>query len=88
VPGSCPTLSKIHCFNFPATLSHGKLTGDIPAISEGADRLARGIVRSLFVEDRETHFANLQAFDTPELLGDEWADPETEALPALSSERT
>ena len=85
-PGSCPALSKIHCFNFPATLSHGKLTGDIPAISEGADRLARGIVRSLFVEDREKHFASLQAFDTPELLGDEWA--EDEALFELSSERT
>jgi cation diffusion facilitator CzcD-associated flavoprotein CzcO len=86
--GSCPTLSRIHCFNFPATLSHGKLTGDIPAISEGADRLARGIVRSLFVEDREKHFANLQAFDTPELLGDEWADDEIEAPSELSSERT
>ncbi|WP_337268443.1 NAD(P)/FAD-dependent oxidoreductase [Oryzifoliimicrobium ureilyticus] len=80
-PGSCPVLSKIHCFNFPATLSHGKLTGDIPAISEGADRLARGIVRSLFVEDRERHFENLQAFDTPELLGDEWApDQEPAAI--------
>jgi cation diffusion facilitator CzcD-associated flavoprotein CzcO len=85
-PGSCPTLSRIHCFNFPATLSHGKLTGDIPAISEGADRLARGIVRALFVADRERHFENLQAFDTPELLGDEWADNEVQ--PDRSSERT
>jgi len=85
-PGSCPTLSKIHCFNFPATLSHGKLTGDIPAISEGADRLARGIVRTLFVEDREKHFEALQAFDTPELLGDEWADDEVPA--ETPSERT
>ena len=73
-PGACPALHRIHCFNFPATLSHGKLTGDIPAISEGADRLARGIVRSLFVADRERHFAALKAFDTPELLGDEWTD--------------
>lgn len=87
-PGSCPTLARIHCFNFPASLSHGKLTGDIPAISEGADRLARGIVRSLFVDDREKHFANLQGFDTPELLGDEWFEADTEALPELSSERT
>lgn len=86
-PGSCPTLSKIHCFNFPATLSHGKLTGDIPAISEGADRLARGIVRSLFVEDREAHFANLQAFDTPELLGDEWADADIGTLSKLTLQR-
>lgn len=87
VPGACPALAKIHCFNFPATLSHGKLTGDIPAISEGADRLARGIVRSLFVADREKHFENLQAFDTPELLGDEWSDAETEVPAELSSER-
>lgn len=84
--GACPALAKIHCFNFPATLSHGKLTGDIPAVSEGADRLARGIVRALFVEDRERHFENLQAFDTPELQGDEWADDE--ALSELPSERT
>jgi cation diffusion facilitator CzcD-associated flavoprotein CzcO len=73
-PGACPALHRIHCFNFPATLSHGKLSGDIPAISEGADRLARGIVRSLFVADREQHFAALTAFATPELLGDEWTD--------------
>ncbi|MGO7422507.1 NAD(P)-binding domain-containing protein [Rhizobium ruizarguesonis] len=87
-PGACPALARIHCFNFPATLSHGKLTGDIPAISEGADRLARGIVRALFVADRERHFADLQAFDTPELLGDEWADDETVTFSDLSAERT
>lgn len=74
VPGTCPALHQIHCFNFPATLSHGKLSGDIPAISEGADRLARGLVRSLFVADRERHYEALIAFDTPELLGDEWTD--------------
>ncbi|MGW1419031.1 NAD(P)-binding domain-containing protein [Bradyrhizobium manausense] len=74
VPGACPALSRLHCFNYPATLSHGKLSGDIPAISEGADRLARGIVRRLFVEDREIHFANLKAFATPEIIGDEWID--------------
>ena len=75
VPGACPALARVHCFNHPATLSHGKLSGDIPAVSEGAQRLARGIARSLFVEDRECHFARLQAFDTPELLGDEWPEP-------------
>ncbi|MGC2778661.1 MAG: NAD(P)/FAD-dependent oxidoreductase [Bradyrhizobium sp.] len=74
VPGTCPALSRLHCFNYPATLSHGKLSGDIPAISEGADRLARGIVRALFVEDRERHFENLKAFATPEIIGDEWTD--------------
>ncbi|MFT8701468.1 MAG: NAD(P)/FAD-dependent oxidoreductase [Acetobacter orientalis] len=70
----CPALAKIHCFCFPATLSHGKVSGDIPAISDGADRLAKGIVSSLFVEDREIHYRNLEQFNTPELLGDEWQD--------------
>lgn len=70
--GSCPALARIHCFNYPATLSHGKLSGDIPAVSQGAQRLARGIARSLFVEDRALHFAALERFETPELLGDEW----------------
>jgi cation diffusion facilitator CzcD-associated flavoprotein CzcO len=74
VPGTCPALARIHVFNYPATMSHGKLTGDIPAISAGAKRLAQGIARSLFVEDRQTHFDTLVAFDTPELLGDEWPD--------------
>ena len=72
VPGACPALARIHSFNYPSTLSHGKLTGDIPAVSAGAQRLARSIARHLFVADKETHFAKLKAFDTPELLGDEW----------------
>ncbi len=75
VPGACPALARIRCFNHPATLSHGKLSGDIPAVSEGAQRLARAVARSLFVEDREHHFARLRAYDTPELLGDEWPEP-------------
>ncbi|MGV7214806.1 NAD(P)-binding domain-containing protein [Bradyrhizobium sp. UFLA05-112] len=82
VAGACPMLSRLYCFNYPATLSHGKLSGDIPAISEGADRLARGIVRRLFVEDREIHFANLKAFATAEILGDEWIDADATHQPA------
>jgi cation diffusion facilitator CzcD-associated flavoprotein CzcO len=83
-PGACPALSRLHCFNYPATLSHGKVSGDIPAISEGADRLARFIVRRIFVEDREQHFANLTAFATPEILGDEWRDADADASPAAA----
>lgn len=76
VAGKTPGLSLIHAFNYPATLSHGKLSGDIPAVSDGGQRLAKAIARSLFVEDRQTHFDNLVAFQTPELLGDEWTDCE------------
>ncbi|MBA3520261.1 MAG: NAD(P)/FAD-dependent oxidoreductase, partial [Rhizobiales bacterium] len=40
--GSAPWLRNIHCFNYGAALSLGKVSGDIPAISEGAQWLARG----------------------------------------------
>lgn len=70
-------LSALYCFAFPAVLSHGKLTSGIPAIAEGAQRLTRGIVSSLLVEDRAALLARFHAYDTPELLGDEWHDSET-----------
>lgn len=74
LPGSCPMLAHIHCFNDAAMLTHGKVSGDIPAVSAGADRLVRGIAASLFAEDVDTHFDNLVAYDIPELQGDEWVD--------------
>ncbi|MBP2167867.1 cation diffusion facilitator CzcD-associated flavoprotein CzcO [Erwinia toletana] len=74
VSGSCPMLAHIHCFNDAAMLTHGKVSGDIPAVSAGADRLVRGIAASLFAEDVKTHFASLVAYNNPELQGDEWLD--------------
>jgi cation diffusion facilitator CzcD-associated flavoprotein CzcO len=71
-PGACPGLDRIHCFCYPATLSHGALSGDIPSISDGARRLAQGLASLLYAEDFEYHFARLEAFNEPELLGDEW----------------
>lgn len=73
-PGTCPLLSRIHCFNDSAMLSHGKLSGDIPAVSAGADRLMRGITATIFNADREKQFEALQNYTTPELEGDEWTD--------------
>lgn len=74
MPGTAPELAHLHCFNYAAMLSHGKVSGDIPAISDGAVRLAESIAAALFVEDREHHFAELVAYAKPELLGDEWRD--------------
>jgi cation diffusion facilitator CzcD-associated flavoprotein CzcO len=82
VAGACPALARIHCFNYPSTLSHGKLTGDIPAVSAGAQRLAQAITQHFFVEDREDHFARLQDYATPELLGDEWPAARMAGAPA------
>lgn len=70
--GACPGLSRIHCFCYPAALSHGTVSGDIPAISEGARRLSQGIASLFYQEDIEHHYANIQAFAEPEVFGDEW----------------
>ncbi|KUZ79088.1 NAD(P)-binding domain-containing protein [Burkholderia ubonensis] len=74
VPGARPAVTRIHCFNHAASLSHGKLSGDIPAISAGAQRLARGIASRLFDADREHHYDALVSYANAELQGDEWRD--------------
>lgn len=74
-PGtSCPGLERIHCFCYPATLSHGTVAGDIPQISDGAQRLARALCAAFLREDIDTHFAQLEAYSEPELDGDEWEE--------------
>jgi cation diffusion facilitator CzcD-associated flavoprotein CzcO len=75
-PGVCPGLSRIHCFCYPASLSQGAVSGDIPAISTGAKRLAQGLASLLYSEDVEQHYAALEAYAEPELYGDEWQPAE------------
>ena len=70
--GSAPWVGRVHCFNCAATLSLGKLSGDVPAISGGAGVLARAICARLLAADIALHWQRLRSFDTPELLGDEW----------------
>lgn len=70
--GTAPWVSRVLCFNYASTMSQYKLTGDIPAIRDGATRLAEGIARSLFVEDYDAQFQRLLDYDQPELQGDEW----------------
>jgi len=71
-PDACPGLDRIHCFNYAATLSHGACSGDIPQISDGAQRLAQGLAAKFLAEDIDHHFEALKKYDDPELLGDEW----------------
>jgi cation diffusion facilitator CzcD-associated flavoprotein CzcO len=72
VPGQCPGLDRVHCFCYPATSSHGMVSGDIPAISDGARRLAQGLASLFYREDIDHHFEALQAYGEPELFGNEW----------------
>ena len=70
--GGADWVSRIHCFNYAATMSHGPISGDIPAISLGAERTARGIVNGLFVEDSARTWERLAGWSNPELRGDEY----------------
>ena len=74
IAGDAPFLSRLYCFSFAAALSLGNISSDIPAVSEGAERLARQIVRDFFAEDLAHHWQALQDFADPELLGDELED--------------
>jgi cation diffusion facilitator CzcD-associated flavoprotein CzcO len=71
-PGEAPFLRDLYCFSFAAALSHGNVSGDIPAVSEGAERLARAIAGDLFTGDVGRYREALEAYDEPELLGDEF----------------
>ena len=81
-PGACPGLERVHCFCYPAALSHGAATGDIPQITDGAQRLARGLAARLLCEDVAQHFAAMGRYDEPELIGDEWTPAEFPAYAA------
>lgn len=75
-PGTAPWLKNVYCFNYGASASLGKVSGDIPGISDGAAWLSRAIAAALYVEDVQTHWQGMQEYDTPELLGDEWEPSE------------
>ncbi len=67
IPGDLPWLSRIHAFTFAAALTHGNVSGDIPAVSDGANRLADAIAAAEFRDALGHHEAVLRAFDDPEL---------------------
>ena len=87
VPGTAPWLKDIHCFNYGATMSLGKVSGDIPAISEGAAWLARGVAARLFIRDIDHHWQALIDYEKPELDGSEWVDADAD-LPEQPEQKT
>ena len=85
--GTAPWLANIYSFNAGAAASLGKLSGDIPGISEGAAILAREIAARLYQENFAQHWQALQDYSTPELQGDEWtASPLPDAEQAWSQQ--
>jgi cation diffusion facilitator CzcD-associated flavoprotein CzcO len=70
--GAPSWVNRIYCFNYAATMSHGPISSDIPAISTGAERTARGVVNALFTEDSARTWQRLAGWSNPELRGDEY----------------
>ena len=70
--GEAPFLKNIHCFNYAATLTHWQLSGDIPDIDYGAERLARGIAVDLFTQDGPKYLEALKRFHKHEFLPNEY----------------
>lgn len=66
--GRAPSLKHLYCFNYAATLSHGNTSGDIPAISAGAARLAKGIASDFFTQNWPDYLQRLREYATPEFL--------------------
>jgi cation diffusion facilitator CzcD-associated flavoprotein CzcO len=70
-PGSAPWLENLYCFTYAAAMTHGNVSGDIPAASEGAERLAQGMAADLFRANLDRHWQAMVDFEDPELFGDE-----------------
>ncbi|MBI3516139.1 MAG: NAD(P)/FAD-dependent oxidoreductase [Proteobacteria bacterium] len=60
-------LERIHVFNIAAMPSIGAVTGEIPGIGYGADRLTAAIAAAIFREDIAHMRRELDAFAEPEL---------------------
>ena len=79
--GSAPFLQDLYCFTYAAAMTHGNVSGDIPAVSEGAERLAQGMAGDLFRANLDRHWQAMLDFVDPELFGDElpegtpWSPP-------------
>lgn len=73
-PGNAPWLANVYCFNYGATASLGKVSGDIPGVSEGAAWLSKAIAAKLYSEDIAAHWQAFQDYSTPELDGTEWTE--------------
>jgi len=66
-------LKNIYCFNYAATLSHGLLSGDIPEISTGAIRVAKGIVSDFFVENWPLYLQRLKDYKEDEFVNEDYS---------------
>lgn len=72
VPGCAPHLANIHNFTFGATLSMGLSGASISGMKYGVSRLVQGLIRDLWLADKDHFLADLKGFDLPELVSTTW----------------
>jgi FAD-dependent urate hydroxylase len=65
-PGTAPYLSHLFNYTFGCLLSLGFGGASISGMKYSNTRLVNGLTRSLFLEDKEAHFASLCEFDEKE----------------------
>jgi len=65
-PGTAPWLSRVHCFNFGATLSMGPSGSSISGMKYAVPRLVRAIMSDLFTEDFDEHLNTIEGYALPE----------------------
>jgi len=63
-------LAQVHCFTGQALLSVGKICGDIPGISAGAQGLAQGIAAKLYQAEHAWQRDALRSYDEQEITDD------------------
>lgn len=66
-PGQCPALSQIYLFTHSSLLSVGKIAGDIPGISDGAQKLSQSIVAKLYKNDFKKQLQAVKDYDELEI---------------------
>ncbi|HVR53327.1 MAG TPA: NAD(P)/FAD-dependent oxidoreductase [Pseudorhodoferax sp.] len=59
--GSLPSLAHVHCFNYGAFASFGRLVGDVPSLRLGVPRLVRHILRDLLLADQDEQLRRMTA---------------------------
>lgn len=73
-PGITPYLNAVFNFTYGAMLSHGTSGSAIHGLKYSVPKIVSGITRQLFLEDRETYYQSMLAFDVTE-----FEQPATEA---------
>ncbi|MCX7931608.1 MAG: NAD(P)/FAD-dependent oxidoreductase [Rhodovarius sp.] len=66
-PGETPWIADIHLFGIGTTMSFGPSGSSINAMAISAPRLAAGVTRGLFRADLPRLYAELRAYDVPQV---------------------